>query len=406
MTDKTKTTYRINIFLIILLSLSIFLTGCSQTSAPDINIDATMAFEHALQTATFAIQITNTPEPPKETATLTPTVPTPTETVDPNRTPPALPAEFQTSLLNPKDLPHSYIEDTCQYLKMRWDPNNSSPGTIVMPIMFHSITDGEATKQFQISHADLEELVRDLVDQGFNAITMDQLSDFLYNNAKIPKRSFIFIVDDRHHDDYYDTHFKPFYDAYGWTVVNGWISDPGTLMDVVLQENVRVENEGWVDHQAHGVVHNIPIEKNSSEQYMQSELFGSMSYVEEYFGKAPIAYIWPGGGFTPRAAEIAREAGYKLGFTVNPRGPIMFNWVPLANENDEARPSFQMEGDVGDPLMVLPRFWDQDARYYLDTVRSIGKEADKYAGQNKAIELEYYDIVCKGITGEIPKSAE
>ena len=77
MTDKTKTTYRINIFLIILLSLSIFLTGCSQTSAPDINIDATMAFEHALQTATFAIQITNTPEPPKETATLTPTVPTP-----------------------------------------------------------------------------------------------------------------------------------------------------------------------------------------------------------------------------------------------------------------------------------------------------------------------------------------
>ena len=95
-----------------------------------------------------------------------------------------------------------------------------------MPIMFHSITDGEATKQFQISHADLEELVRDLVDQGFNAITMDQLSDFLYNNAKIPKRSFIFIVDDRHHDDYYDTHFKPFYDAYGWTVVNGWISDP------------------------------------------------------------------------------------------------------------------------------------------------------------------------------------
>ena len=61
---------------------------------------------------------------------------------------------------------------------------------------------------------------------------------------------------------------------------------------------------------------------------------------------------------------------------------------------------------MGDPLMVLPRFWDQDARYYLDAVRSIGKEANKYAEQNKAIELEYYDIVCKDIIGDIPTSVE
>ena len=385
--------------------LGLGLAACTNNPSQlsNVNSEATAAFESALLTATYSIQVTQTQTAEPETVTPSPTLPSPTPTTNPQRTPPVLPAGFQTTLLNPKDVPHAYLEDTCQYLKMRWDPGNSAPGTIVMPVMFHSITDGEATKQFQISHEELETLARDLVDQGFKSITMQQLHDFLYYNAKIPGRSVILIVDDRHHDDYYDTHFKQFYEEYGWTVVNGWISDPETLMDSVLQENIRVENEGWVDHQAHGVVHNIPIERNSSEEYMRSELFGSMQYIEQYFGKKPVAYIWPGGGFSPRAAEIAREAGFKLGFTVNPRGPIMFNWIPLADEKDESRPSYQMEGDVNDPLMVLPRFWDQDARYYLDAVRTIGKEANTYAMQNKTTELEYYDIVCKPLTGEIPQ---
>lgn len=369
----------------------------AEYSAP--TIDPTTAFQNALLTATYSVPtqvVTTTPAPP------TPTVPTPTASPDPNRTPPALPTTYQSSLLNQMDTPHTYIEDTCSYLKMKWDPNNSAPGTVVMPIMFHGITDGEVTKDYQISQADLDELVRDLVDQGFEAITIQQLRDFLYLNAKIPQRSVILIVDDRHYGDYYNSHLRPLYEKYGWTVVNGWISDPGTLMADVLSQNQELENEGWVDHEGHGVVHNTPIEKDTPEEYIRSELFGSVSYIKEYFGKSPTAYIWPGGGFSPQAAQIAREAGFELGFTVNPRGPLMFNWIPLADAQDEGRPAYQAEGAVGDPLMVLPRFWDQDARFHLDTIRNISKQANAYALENKAAELEYYDIVCRGITGEIP----
>jgi hypothetical protein len=52
--------------------------------------------------------------------------------------------------------------------------------------------------------------------------------------------------------------------------------------------------------------------------------------------------------------------------------------------------------------MVLPRFWDTDASSHIDEVRNLGKQAAAYASQNKAAELEYYDIVCKSVTGEIP----
>jgi hypothetical protein len=52
--------------------------------------------------------------------------------------------------------------------------------------------------------------------------------------------------------------------------------------------------------------------------------------------------------------------------------------------------------------MVLPRYWDTDARAHLDTVAQIGEAAAAYAQQNKATELEYYDIMCAPQYGAIP----
>ena len=52
--------------------------------------------------------------------------------------------------------------------------------------------------------------------------------------------------------------------------------------------------------------------------------------------------------------------------------------------------------------MTLPRYTDIDARNHIDEVRVIGNEAAAYAEQNKAVELEYYDIVCALTYGPIP----
>jgi hypothetical protein len=341
--------------------------------------------------------------PPTETPTPEPTI-APTATRDPNRTPPALPEGFTTSRLNPLDTPKTYIQDTCQVLKAKWDPNNAAPGTVVMTIMFHGIAKGEVNPAItgayhDMTMKDFNRLMKDLKDLGFEAITMQQMADFMYTNAKIPQRSVLLIVDDRKHRQSFDDTFYQYYQDWGWKVVNSYI----TLDErpELWQENAAVEAEGWVDHQAHGYVHNENITASSSEEYMRQELGKPFEMMQKYFNKTPIAYIWPGGSFTKRAAEIAREFKYQLGFTVNPRGPVMYNWVPLTDTADPARPSFIPEGQVGDPLMTLPRYWSPDARNYLDTVRSISAEAIAYAEQNKAVELEYYDIVCAPTHGAL-----
>ena len=379
---------------IFLLLAALTACGAPAPASPTPDMDALA--QQALLTAQAAFTQTAQAVPPTAAPSATP-LPSPTAV----RTPPALPPIYVSDALNPKDTPHTYIEDTCQYLKDKWNPNNAAPGTVLFIVMFHSIINGEAQDANQISAADARHLLDDLHEQGFVAIDTQQAADFLYHNAKIPPRSVLLVVDDRHHAQYFNKNFRPFWEKYGWKVVNGFISHPDTP-ESLWDENAELESEGWVDHQAHGVIHNIPMSDSSTDEYIRSELQGSIDAIQAHFQKTPIAIIWPGGGFGLRPVQTARELGYQLGFTVNPRGPVMFNWIPLADEADPMRPSYMPEGYIHDPLMTLPRYWDTDARAHIDEVRRIGRDAAAYAEQNKETELLYYDIVCAPTYGEIP----
>jgi hypothetical protein len=367
----------------------IFLSACqaAPASTPDMSAALTKAFE----TAVAQLQ---------PTATLVPSE-TPIPTATAVRTPPALPSTFVASQLNPLDTPHTYIQDTCQYLKDKWNSNNAAPGTVVMVVMFHGIIKGQVEKDNQISVSNFKQVMNDLHDMGFQAITTQQLADFLYTNSKIPERSVLLVVDDRHTAQNFNDHFRTYWEQWGWPVINGWISAfEGN--DQFLQENVDLSKEGWVDYQSHGFIHNINMNDNSTDEFLTGELQGSLANIQKYFNKTPIAIIWPGGDFGLRPVQFARKFGYKLGFTINPRGPVMYNWVPQSDQKDPGRPSYLPEGPAGDPLMTLPRYWDTDVRAHLDVVRNIGNDAAAYAEQNKATELEYYDIMCAPTYGVIP----
>jgi hypothetical protein len=377
---------RFSMYLFLLLFM--FLSACQPAPAatPDLSVALTQAFETALA----GLQPTSTVQP-----SATP-VPPPTAV----RTPPSLPATFVASQLNPLDAPHSYVEDTCQYLYDKWNSNNAAPGSVVMVIMFHGITQEQATRVHDISKQDFKQLMDDLKEQGFEAITATQLADFLDHNAKIPARSVLLIQDDRHFAENFNEHFRPYWEKWGWPVVNAYIAKDER--PDLWAENAALAAEGWVDYQSHGFIHNENMTDASTDEFLTQELRGSKETLEKYFNKTPVAIIWPGGNFGVRPVQFARQFGYRLGFTINPRGPIMYNWVPLADQQDPARPVYLPEGHVNDPRMVLPRYWPNQVQANLDAVRNIGKDAAAYAEQNKAVELEYYDIMCASTMGPIP----
>jgi hypothetical protein len=377
-------------FFLSLCLVAVLLTSCQPQATETPNFVMTQAIETAMAQLS---QPTQTPLPSE--------TPIPTATVP--RTPPALPSAFQTAILNPENLPRSYVADACQYLKNKWDSTKSSPGTVVMVIMSHRIDQDATTSNpatTTIASRDLKQLMDDLQQAGFNAINMQQMADFMYDNAKIPERSFLFIIDDRASSSKYNDHFRKYYEQWGWQIVNAYIG-----LDErpdLWAENAVLSNEGWVDYQAHGYIHNIPISDGSTDEFITSEMQGVLGTFQKYFNKTPIAYIWPGGGFSRRAVEIGTQLGYKLGFTVNPRGPVMYNWIPQADTFNDSNPLAIPETPAGNPLMTIPRYMDINARENIDTVRAIGQEAKLFAEQNKAIELEYYDIVCSSTYGHIP----
>ena len=375
----------------ILLLFILILTSCQPASAPTPDMNA--ALTQAFQTAFAQLQPTATPVPSE-----TP-VPPPTAV----RTPPALPATFLTSLLNPLDTPHTYIQDTCQYLYDKWNSNNAAPGTVVMVVMLHGIKREAAdVTANDMTAKDFKQMMNDLKEQGFEAINATQMADFVDHNAKIPPRSVLLIQDDRRTGENFNDHFREYHDQWGWPVVNAWISFEDGPRALVLDDNIALEAEGWVDHQSHGYIHNINMSDSSEGEFLKTEFEKSIADLQTNFHKTPVAIIWPGGGFGKRPVEFARQYGYRIGFTINPRGPVMYNWVPLADQADVGRPAFMPEGYVNDPPMVLPRYWPYQVQANLDVVRNIGQDAAAYAGQNRATEFEYYDIMCAPTLGAIP----
>jgi hypothetical protein len=311
------------------------------------------------------------------------------------------PAIFQSEILNPNDTPRAYIQGTCKYLRARWNPNNAEPGTVVMIIMMRAVRGGPVDNPGDIEDSELKRVMMQLKEQGFEAINTEQLLAFMERNVKIPPRSVMIVRDGSYDKKDYLSSFSQYWTHWKWPIVNGWMSSENISPELWL-ENIQMENEGFVDHQAGGVQVDTYLTEDSSKVIIARELQGSLDAFAQHFSKTPVAFIWSQGGFGQRAVEIARQIGYQLGFTLNSRGPVMYNWVPLADQADPQRPSYIPEGAIKDPLMTLPRYSPDQAFASIDTVRIIGNNARTYAQANKAAELEYYKTVCEPEYGPIP----
>jgi peptidoglycan/xylan/chitin deacetylase (PgdA/CDA1 family) len=312
---------------------------------------------------------------------------TPTNTVTPTLTPTLAPLElFATRLLRQGVQAQSYLADNCSYLQMRWSPEGSQPGTVVVPIMFHSIVqDGtQVTDQKDITAEQFNNFVDYARQLGFETITTQELLEFLTSNAPIPPRSMMIIVDDRRPGLIRDW-LMPALEKYDWTATSAYIADPNSLQwawDLMDQ----LYKSGKLDVQSHGYTGQLYIVPETPLDKIQNEIWDSTQVLMDHFGKRPIAFIWPGGNFTPLSVQVARQGGYELGFSAYSRGPLLFNWIPLGAE----------ERAVNDPLMVLPRAWSNSVNVNLDEAVRISEQAVAFAKGNFSTEAAWYKTYCGG----------
>lgn len=282
----------------------------------------------------------------------------------------------------------SYLDDICGYLENKWGEGKSEPGTVVVPIMFHSILKSgrEVTDSSQITMEYFEYFMERAKEMGFETVTTTELVGFLEENESIPERSMILILDDRRPGTV--ELFLPYLEENDWTLTLGWPTTDATSENLWARMEEMAES-GRLDVQSHGHNH-IYIQDYTSVEEIEEEIYTPLEVIEAHFGTIPTAFIWPGGNFTTLAIEMAHEAGYEIGFTAYSRGPLMFNWIPLG----------EVEMAVDDPLMVLPRYWSSEANLALEEAVAIGEDAKEAAEEVKEEELLYYSLYCQSGEGD------
>ena len=328
------------------------------------------------------------------TANVQATTPSPTATIAARATPepgallapdvtPEPPPIFQTKDILRVAKPVTYIDDVCEYLRLRWDPNNAEPGTIIVPVMYHRVKHAQGERGVDQTY--FKQTLREAHRLGYETITAQQAADFLEHNAKIPSRSLMLFVDDRR-VSVIQKDFMPFLKKYDWTVISAWIISNSDNIPGLWDRIEALSATGHVDVQSHSLRH-VYIVPGTPKKTIQEEIYGPIPYFEKHFGYRPIAYIWPGGNYTRYAVRTARKAGYRIGFTIFPNGPVMFNWVPLQ----------EADRKIDDPLLTLPRYHANAIKDKLSLAAEMGKQARQQAIDHYPQEAAWYRLHCRGV---------
>ena len=376
-----------SISVIIVLFLGLSACVSSQLENPSVNFIG----EDSVMAGTLTAQVLSTLAPTiTPTSALSPTVTLsttplpPTSTLTPIASPTPEPLEvFFSPHLRPGISPVTYVEDVCEYLENRWGEGKSEPGTIVVPFMFHSVAKPgrEITDHTTISMERFEYFMTRAKELGFSTITTQELIGFLYQNEKIPQRSLLLIQDDR--SPGVTEMFMPYLEEYDWTLTLAWPTTDLTGDDLWARMEGLAET-GRLDVQSHGHDH-IYIQDFTPLEEIEEEIYKPIEVIQEHFGSKPEAIIWPGGNYTKESIKMAEEAGFKLGFSVYSNGPIMYNRIPLREEQ------IMMNA----PLMVLPRYWSPDADVALMHALSVSQDLIDYAESIKQEELNYLSTYCQ-----------
>lgn len=183
----------------------------------------------------------------------------------------------------------------------------------VIPIlMYHYVevvTDKNDTirQSLNILPSVFEKQVSTLLQDGYTFLTMSEVAEVLAGTRAPPSKAVALTFDDGHRD--VATVVVPLLQrlqARGTVyLIPGFLGGSDFL---TLDQAKFVANSGVIEIGSHTVRHTNLL--FASDQVVQDEVVRSKRTLEEELGIPVVSFAYPYGGFTDRAVEAVREAGY------------------------------------------------------------------------------------------------
>ncbi len=164
-----------------------------------------------------------------------------------------------------------------------------------------------------IDPTDFEWQMKYLVDHGYHTISTDELYDFMEGKGTLPDRPVLITFDDGYVDNY--TNAYPILKKYNLKatifIVTGFVS---SRKGYLTWDQLREMEQHGIMAQSHTVTHaRLP---ELPDERIREELVESKRTAEAELGH-PIDFIaYPTGVHDLHIVSIAKEAGYRGGFTV------------------------------------------------------------------------------------------
>lgn len=184
-----------------------------------------------------------------------------------------------------------------------------------------------------------ERQLRYLKDKGYRSIGPEALADFLDYRKPLPAKSVMITVDDGYRSVYNVAY--PLMKKYGFTATLFiYIDYVGVSSQAITWEQLREMKRDGFYIGSHSVAHSDLSKRKKEEGQdayltrLKREIFRSKQILDEKLDQDTMIFSYPFGRRNPTVVSLSRQAGYKLGVTVD-RGSNPFFTDPFLVGRDQ-----------------------------------------------------------------------
>jgi poly-beta-1,6-N-acetyl-D-glucosamine N-deacetylase len=202
--------------------------------------------------------------------------------------------------------PGSFVEMTPESRRFR-----------VPVIMYHDVKKKKDVS-YDVPPRKFRAQMESIKEAGFTPITIDQLYAHLTENKPLPQKPILLTFDDGYLGNYAEAYpiLKEFNYPAVFFIVPAYVGVKTSKDHVTWEQLKQVVKEGLVTVAAHTMSHPVDLTKLDDAK-LHRELIESKAILEKTLG-VPMNYLaYPTGNRDERVTALAKEAGYRMAFTMD-----------------------------------------------------------------------------------------
>lgn len=224
------------------------------------------------------------------------------------------------------------VISTVFFLCLMSGASEAPPDAVKLPvIMYHSVLIDKSSRNDYVVSPDLfESDLKYFKDNGYTAVTVNDLIDYVYKNKALPQKIVMLTFDDGYYNNY--KYVFPLLKKYNtkavispiaklseeYTAVGEENPSYGHLLEKNIQE---MDASGLVEFQNHSYnMHSLSPRKGIGKKYRETDddyrsainndITKAQDYLQRVTGKLPTAFVYPFGEESSTSLDILKQSGF------------------------------------------------------------------------------------------------